>query len=389
MKKSGELLCLRYLALIVILFQVISIESKSSWISITLVLILFLSNNLRVFYIRKEKLAYISILAEIIFCIFLYSIYGGSIVFYFIGVIIDLFEGKKEVINYTLLTIIYIFTIIISYRINQENGFFALIFLSLIYLVLNYISKLYSTKKESQRLYDKLRISEKKLMEANEELRLYASTIEEVAVLKERNRISREIHDSVGHTLSTAMIQLSAMERIGEKDGSYLGEMAKNIREFIGNSFSEVERAVRELKPEGYKDIKGVIRLVDVCKTFEKLSGVKVKLNVSKERWTLTNEQSQNLYRITQEVLSNALRHGKASEIKVILNFLSDKLIVSFKDNGIGTKTIKETGVGLISIKERVSELNGTINITSEENQGFFIKIVIPKGQGENNDGED
>lgn len=389
MKKSGELLCLRYLALIVILFQVISIESKSSWISISLVLILFLSNNLRVFYIRKDNLIYISILAEIIFCIFLYSIYGGSIVFYFIGIIIDLFEAKKEVINYTLLTIIYIFTIIMSYRVNQENGFIALVFLSLIYLVLNYISKLYSTKKESQRLYDKLRISEKKLMEANEELRLYAATIEEVAVLKERNRISREIHDSVGHTLSTAMIQLSAMERIGEKDGSYLGEMAKNLREFIGNSFSEVERAVRELKPEGYTDLKGVIRLSDVCKTFEKFSGVKVKLNISKERWTLSNEQSQNLYRITQEALSNALRHGKASEIKVILNFLSDKLIVSFKDNGIGAKTIKETGVGLLSIKERVSELNGTINITSEEKQGFFIKIVIPKDQGESHDGED
>ena len=69
----------------------------------------------------------------------------------------------------------------------------------------------------ARELYDKLKVSEEKLIEVNKELEGYVDTIEEITLLKERNRISREIHDSVGHALSTAMIQLTAMEAIAEK----------------------------------------------------------------------------------------------------------------------------------------------------------------------------
>ena len=85
------------------------------------------------------------------------------------------------------------------------------------------------------------------MIEANQELEVYVQSIEEITLLKERNRISREIHDSVGHALSTAMIQLSAMEAIGKKEESSLGEMAGNLREFINESFQDVKKAVKEL----------------------------------------------------------------------------------------------------------------------------------------------
>ena len=246
-------------------------------------------------------------------------------------------------------------------------------------MLLRYIASLYSTKLEAQKLYDKLRISEEKLIEANTELEGYVQSIEEITVLKERNRISREIHDSVGHALSTAIIQLSAMETIAEKEESQLKEMIKNLRLFINDSFQDVKKAVRELKPSEYDNYQGVFRLQDVCKNFEKMTGIKVKTVMSKGEWNLSSKQINHLYRITQEALSNSLKHGKATQVNVIMNFTDDEFIISFNDNGIGTDKIIESGVGLKSIKERAEELNGMVDLKSSKGNGFFIKVMVPR----------
>ena len=79
------------------------------------------------------------------------------------------------------------------------------------------------------------------------------------------------------------------------------------------------------------------------------------------------------------EVLSNSLRHGKATKINVIMNFTDNDFVISFKDNGIGTEDIKEIGFGLKNIKERTEEIGGTVDISSKLENGFFVKIVVPK----------
>lgn len=109
------------------------------------------------------------------------------------------------------------------------------------------------------------------------------------------------------------------------------------------------------------------------------MSGVDVKVIVSKGEWNLSTKQVSNLYRITQEVLSNALRHGKATVVNIIMNFTEDDFVISFKDNGEGTDKIQESGVGLKSIRERVNEMNGLVDIKSSIGNGFFVKITIPK----------
>ena len=175
------------------------------------------------------------------------------------------------------------------------------------------------------------------------------------------------------------MIQLSAMESIADKEGSMLKDMASNLRDFINESFQDVKRAVSELKSDDYDNYRGLIRIQELCKNFEKMSGVEVNIILSKGDWTLSTKQSTHLYRITQEVLSNALRHGKASKVKVIMNFTENDFVISFKDNGIGTDIIKESGFGLKNIRERSEEIDGIIDVSSEIGKGFFIKLVIPR----------
>lgn len=341
MNKSKELLSVRYIVFIFLIYQLFCESGNASLFSLIFILLIIINNNLRVFFIENEKIKIISIALEFILIPIAQLNFGGWILFYLIGAIIDVFTLKNIYIKRGFIIVSALIGITEKFNQSFESGMVNLFILGVFIILLNYIERLYSTKLEAQKLYDKLRVSEEKLIEANNELEGYVQSIEEITLLKERNRISREIHDSVGHALSTAMIQLSAMEAMGKKEKSSLGKMAGNLREFINESFQDVKKAVKELKPDEYDNYQGVLRI--------------------------------------QEVLSNALRHGKATVVNIIMNFTEDDFVISFKDNGEGTDKIQESGVGLKSIRERVNEMNGLVDIKSSIGNGFFVKITIPK----------
>lgn len=379
MSKSKELLLIRYISFIILIFEII-ISGKNTGISRVLFVLLFIiNNNLRIFYFKSDRINILSIILELIISSIACLNFVGNILFYLVGATIDTISLNVKSVKYILLPIIYLLTAYTKFNRSIEEGFVNLVITIIFSILLNYISRLYNTKKEAQRLYDKLKVSEENLLEANNKLEEYLSSIEELTILKERNRISREIHDSVGHALSTAIIQLSAMEVLASKEDNNLKEMISGLRSFINDSFQDVKSAVKELKSDDYDNYRGIIRIQDLCKNFEKMSGIEVKIIVCKGSWTLSTKQSTHLYRITQEVLSNSLKHGKATKINVIMNFTENDFVISFKDNGTGTDTINESGFGLKNIKERTEEIGGTVDITSKLGNGFFVKIVIPK----------
>lgn len=379
MEKSKELLLMRYTALVILFIQLFVQGGNTSIVCLVSYLLFVINNNLRIFYLKKDIYKICSTIVELIFIPIIAVNFGGTVIFYLIGVSIDLFTIKSMAIKIVLGGIILFISAEQFTTADLKDNITCLVLIAILFMLLRYIASLYSTKLEAQKLYDKLRISEEKLIEANTELEGYVQSIEEITVLKERNRISREIHDSVGHALSTAIIQLSAMETIAEKEEIQLKEMIKNLRLFINDSFQDVKKAVRELKPSEYDNYQGVFRLQDVCKNFEKMTGIKVKTVMSKGEWNLSSKQINHLYRITQEALSNSLKHGKATQVNVIMNFTDDEFIISFNDNGIGTDKIIESGVGLKSIKERAEELNGMVDLKSSKGNGFFIKVMVPR----------
>lgn len=379
MRKSKELLLIRYISIFILIFQLFIVNENKSILSIIAILLLIINNHLRIFYLENDWKYIFSIAVELLVVPLLQINYGGTIIFYLIGLAIDIFTLENKKFKYILAGFALGISISKRFSSGTEESFIYFILMSIFFMLLNYISKLYMTKKEAQKLYDRLKVSEEKLIEANNELEGYLHSIEEITLLKERNRISREIHDSVGHALSTAMIQLSAMEAIAAKEDSLIKPMASNLRSFINESFQDVKKAVRELKPDEYDNYQDVLRIQEVCKNFEKMSGIEVKSIVSKGEWNLSVKQVNHLYRMTQEVLSNSLRHGKATLIKVIMNFTDDEFVISFSDNGVGAEEIEEKGIGLKSIRERAEEINGMVDIKSSKGNGFFVKIIVPK----------
>lgn len=382
MQKSKEFFIIRYLSIIFLILETFIIEDTNI-VNVSLILLYIINNQLRMYTISRKNTIIISMILDV-FLIFALGIQSNvQVMACGIIIMIDSINIHKEInrIVFNMLVIVASSTILIKETI-LSNGY-RIFFLVIVALIVEYVVREHKEKLNAQDLYDKLRISGEELKKANRNLEKYATTIEELTLLKERNRISREIHDSVGHALSTALIQLNAMEQLALKGGDKtLASLSTGLREFIKGALDEVRMAVRKLKPSDYNNYEGLIRIENLLKEFEKLTDIKVKLTLSKNKWTLNSNQSENLYRIFQESLSNSIRHGKASEVSILMNFDKESLVINIKDNGRGVEEIKYLGLGLRNIKERISELKGEVNFSSEINKGFVIKIIIPKTIG-------
>ncbi|WP_041702166.1 sensor histidine kinase [Gottschalkia acidurici] len=369
---------LRYISFLFIIFGISLVkEGNIDIYSVILVLLFIINSQTRFFIFRSKKLlVFISIIVECIMGFFLYKNYEGIIFFYFFIAISDsifLLDGKKSYLSIAICIIMELYT---GKELNLVDIISEISSNMVLAIICLYISFESNRRLTAQKLYNKLRISEENLKKANRDLERYTESIEELTLLRERNRISREIHDSVGHSLSTIIIQLGAIEKISKKDGNVASDMAKNLAEFAKNGLSEIRTAIRELKPMEYEKYESIIAIEDLAKNFTKLTGVDVRLGFTKEKWALNADQSFVIYRVVQEFLSNSLRHGKAERVNIFMNYDNNDLIITLQDNGIGTDNIKK-GIGLRSIYERVNEVGGYIDYNSKSGQGFLMKVVL------------
>jgi signal transduction histidine kinase len=372
----------RYISLFVIIIDILSQKSSTSSLLIFWVLIFIVNNQFRYFNLKNRyKFKISSLCIDLILIYFLSKVINSISFFYFIPTIFDisfLFENK---IKYIMFILTFMSCILVSINTPIFNLLENISILLIITLMSLYIYKENLNKLKYQNTYDKLRVSEDKLKRANQDLEVYINSVEELAILKERNRISREIHDSVGHSLSTTIIQLEAIKRL-LKDNKALYDIVDELRDFVKDSFSEVRAAISKLKPNEYENYQNLFKIDELVKNFSKLTNTDVKLTISKNTWSLSSVQSMALYRVIQEALSNALRHGKCNKVDIFITFNTECLILTIKDNGLGCKNIVK-GNGLNSISERICELKGKVEFTSYDD-GFLIRASFPKNTGGN-----
>mgnify|MGYP004497682331 FL=1 len=381
MKENNEnsifRIILRYLYIIFYLVLVFYNSIEFSTFDICIMLVFLINNQIRFFAITNKKISFLSIVLECFMGIYLYKLvpnYGQII---FIPAAIDVIYRFEKYMSLLYLSFI---TFYIVFTNSFEQLAFLLIEIIPIVLLGQDVRGEVSKKRTAQDLYDELRMKDEALRIANEELKDYAATLEEVTLLRERNRISREIHDNVGHALSAIRIQLGAIEVIAKKDSEKASLMASNLSKFTEKSLNDVRMVVRDMKPREFYEYEGIIAISEMIKNFEKMTGISVKLAVSKKVWKMNSDEVMTIYRITQEFLSNSLRHGKSTEVKIFMNFLEDCLRVQYKNNGEGASHIKE-GTGLSGIRERLSVYGGSMKYYTDKDNGFELIINMPKGK--------
>lgn len=372
------MIILRYVYIILFIIGFFTWNGVIGEKGVILFLTYIINNQLRYFILPKKKLyVAVSITVEIGLALFLYSLSGILSSLIFVPALVDIIYYLSMSYALPFAAGVAVF-MAAGYDFNGLWVWIAAV-MPILLLLLG-VKNEENRKIEAQDLYDRLREKDEELKRANKELEAYANTIEEIAVLRERNRISREIHDNVGHALSTIIIQLGAIEKISKINGEEAGRMANNLEGFAKESMERVRAAVRAMKPREFEEYEGIIAISEMIKNFQKLTGIEVKLKVSDKVWRLNSDQTMAIYRIIQEFLSNSVRHGKATKVNIFINFLDTHLRVHLKDNGIGCSGV-EPGMGLKGINERVSVWGGTMEYFTKEGHGFELVVTIDKAK--------
>ena len=203
-------------------------------------------------------------------------------------------------------------------------------------------------------------------------------TMKELYTLQERNRISREIHDSVGHSLSTIIIQLGAISKLSEENNPQISQMSSQLREFAVKGLQEVRTVVHDLKPEQLTKQQLTVALEEFIYETKQHSGVEFVFRQNKPTFQLTKEQELTIFRGVQEATTNAIRHGKATKITLLMMYSANELIVTIMDNGVGSSAISLEG-GLKALEERLHEQQAQLEIKNTE-QGFTVQMKL-KGE--------
>jgi len=223
-----------------------------------------------------------------------------------------------------------------------------------------------------------------RLTGANAGFQEYADTIVGRSLDNERKRISRELHDTMGYALTN--IRMMTEEAIGLYDGDSdeLVQLLISVRNQAQQTLTETRSTLQQLR-KIYVDIekvdlKAVFR---IARTFEEATRVKVTIDLSNSRNSYGGEVDRCVYRIVQEGMTNAIRHGRATAISIYVFEKESELCVSIQDNGAGSKVLVE-GIGLSGMQERVVRLGGTIQYRSDAN-GFHLVGVLPIIRGDEN----
>ncbi|MCL6591588.1 MAG: AAA family ATPase [Firmicutes bacterium] len=218
---------------------------------------------------------------------------------------------------------------------------------------------------------------------ANRELQEYAATVEELSMMKERNRIAGEIHDTLGQTLSILSNILQTSISTLKTDPQNLEMKLLEANRLVKQGLIELRWSVSELTCGQADGEKFKLTLQRLFKEYETL-GMKVDLSFDPLGLALSPRYFHALYRVCQEALTNSLKHGQATEVNVILKIAGQKLLLFIFDNGVGCANINlAKGFGLPGMKQRIEELGGAIHFGSNGELGFNIQVEIPIEDGD------
>jgi PAS domain S-box-containing protein len=233
---------------------------------------------------------------------------------------------------------------------------------------------------EGKRTEEKLRISRERLRNLSGRLH---SLLEE-----ERTRISREIHDELGQSLTALKLELSVVRRSLASDGQ-AGHSAKilEIERTANRIIRTVRRIATELRP-GILDELGVGPAIEwMAKDFRDRTGIPCKVSLQRVDNIANTVRDTAIFRIVQEALTNIMRHAAASLVGVTLKRKADTVILEVRDNGVGIlegQSLGTMSLGLIGIRERVRLLEGEVAISGKPGRGTLVRVIFPIGEGAN-----
>ena len=228
-------------------------------------------------------------------------------------------------------------------------------------------------------LRNQQRVERKALQEANRKLEEYALDSERLAASRERNRIARELHDTLAHTLSGLSIQLEAAVTIVDKDNEQLGILLDRARKTIRVGLSETRRSLEALRASPLEDFGLLLALQRLIENDRERTDIPMKFSLPADKLDWSMQLEETTYRIAQEALENTIRHSNATEVKLEMKGDSENLYMDIEDNGRGFDAEypeNESRFGLKGMRERALAIGGRLVVDSQPGRGCVIRFT-------------
>lgn len=213
------------------------------------------------------------------------------------------------------------------------------------------------------------------IKDQNAVLEQYVSQVERMTLLEERDRLSKDLHDTVGHSYTSIIMGLETLrtEMNTLEEEHKIDALLKLTR----NGLDDVRRYLHHVgaSQDSLTLMQSLQKLVDDFQTFSK---IQIRLRMFGEAYTVSNQAQMTLYRCLQESITNAVRHGRAGEIVISLHYEEKLIRLDIQDNGLGVEDIK-AGFGLNAMKERASNLQGQVYVYSKPGEGTLVTCSLPR----------
>lgn len=212
----------------------------------------------------------------------------------------------------------------------------------------------------------------------------------EAGILEERQRLAREIHDTLAQGLTGIITQLGAVQQAKDNPERWQ-QHVENALALARESLGEARRSVHALRPAPLDQARLPDALAEAASRWSQVHGIQATVAITGEFAALSADVEAALMRVTQEALSNITKHARASQVRITLSFIGDTAALDVRDDGVGFQEEAGPGhesFGLVSMRQRIAQVGGTLEIESEPGYGTAVSVRVPAGLTEQEQGE-
>ena len=225
------------------------------------------------------------------------------------------------------------------------------------------------------------RLLNEKLEEANQRLRAYAIEVEQMAETRERNRLAREIHDTLGHALTGISAGLDACIMMIDVAPEVTKQQLNKIRDTARKGITDVRRSVKKLRPDDLERLPFQEALLEMTKNYSESSGMEITFDIFSWSDNLRRDQEDVIYRVLRESITNAKRHGQATKVKITIGGNEKYLLIAIADNGRGCEDVKQV-FGLKHMRESLKiilDLNADLKVIGLAENGNKVLELLKR----------
>ncbi|WP_186578817.1 sensor histidine kinase [Aquibacillus kalidii] len=351
-------------------------------------ILIFIINHVLMLSIKQPKYSPIFIAIDSI-CItgFIFLFPGSTLYLILFGVnAVTLFLAidKISVIISFVTTFFIVWAVGVGYTyhvtgvVDLMSNIVNFTFITFASIVGSLIRKLINAQEQIAVQYTELNDSHKALKDAHLQLQFYTEQVTDLTMIQERNRISREIHDTVGHKMTALLIQLQLAKELQETDLNKSKTTIELCEELSRSALQEIRLAVRTLQLDKKNENRSIVpNITKILEEYQRMTGLQADFHFKGEPNLIPPSTQIQITRILQESITNAVRHGKATICKVSVDVSETNIVMSVKDNGKGVNTINP-GFGLNNMRQRVHELGGSLTFESSKEYGFYVHASFP-----------